>query len=48
MSCWRVSQRKELILKVIKTYGGIDILINNAAINPIHDSLENMTAIYDK
>ena len=42
-------QRKELIQKVIKTYGGIDILINNAAINPIHDSLENMTeAIYDK
>jgi len=42
-------QRKELIQKTIKIYGGIDIFINNAGINPVHDSLEKMTeAIYDK
>ena len=42
-------QRKELIQKTIKIYGGIDIFINNAAINPVHDSLEKMTeATYDK
>ena len=42
-------QRKELIQKTVKIYGGIDIFINNAGINPVHDSLEKMTeAIYDK
>jgi len=42
-------QRKELVKKTIKTYGGIDILVNNAAINPVHDSLDKMTeTVYDK
>ncbi|MEE3034513.1 MAG: glucose 1-dehydrogenase [Bacteroidota bacterium] len=42
-------QRKELVEKTIKTYGGIDILVNNAAINPVHDSLDKMTeTVYDK
>ena len=42
-------QRKGLIQQTIKIYGGIDIFINNAAINPVQDSLENMTeSIYDK
>ncbi len=42
-------QRKELIEKTIKTYGGIDILVNNAAINPVQDSLDKITeTIYDK
>ena len=34
---------------ILDKFASIDIVINNAAINPIHDSLENMTeAIYDK
>ena len=42
-------QRKQLVEKTIENYGRLDILINNAAINPVHDSLEKMTeAIYDK
>jgi len=42
-------QRKILVNKTIETYGGIDILINNAAINPVFIGLESMSEeIYDK
>ncbi|MDO7570670.1 MAG: SDR family oxidoreductase, partial [Flavobacteriaceae bacterium] len=42
-------QRKILVNKTIETYGGIDILINNAAINPVFKGLESMSEeIYDK
>ena len=42
-------QRKILVTKTIETYGGIDILINNAAINPVFKGLESMSEeIYDK
>mgnify|MGYP003308524775 FL=1 len=43
------NQRKELVKKTIDVYGRIDILINNAAINPVHNSIENMSSeVYDK
>ena len=42
-------QRKILVNKTIETYGVIDILINNAAINPVFKGLESMSEeIYDK
>ena len=42
-------QRKILVNKTIETYGCIDILINNAAINPVFKGLESMSEeIYDK
>ena len=43
------NQRKELVKKTIDVHGRIDILINNAAINPVHNSIENMSSeVYDK
>ena len=43
------NQRKELVKKTIDVYGRIDILINNAAINPVNNSIENMSSeVYDK
>ena len=43
------NQRKELVKKTIDIYGRIDILVNNAAINPVHDSIEKMSIeVYDK
>jgi len=43
------NQRKELVKKTIDIYGRIDILVNNAAINPVHDSIEKMSSkVYDK
>ena len=43
------NQRKDLVKKTIDIYGRIDILINNAAINPVHDSIEKMSSeVYDK
>ena len=43
------NQRKYLVKKTIDIYGRIDILINNAAINPVHNSIENMSSeVYDK
>ena len=35
-----LEQRKALVEKTIATYGGIDILVNNAAINPIFGPIE--------
>ncbi len=42
-------QRENLITQTIKTYGQIDILVNNAAINPVYGPLEaTEDAIFDK
>ena len=42
-------QRNALIEKTVKECGGIDILVNNAAINPIYGPIENTTSeIFDK
>lgn len=37
----KADQREQLIQKTIAHYGGIDILVNNAAINPVFGPLEN-------
>jgi len=43
------NQRKNLVQKTIESFGKIDILVNNAAINPVYDSIENMSSeVYDK
>ena len=43
------NQRKDLIKKTIESFGKIDILVNNAAINPVYDSLENISSeVYEK
>ena len=43
------NQRKDLVKKTTDIYGRIDILVNNAAINPVHDSIEKMSSeVYDK
>ena len=42
-------QRKNLVTKTIETFGRIDILVNNAAINPIYGPIEDVdSAIFDK
>ncbi len=42
-------QRKNLIEKTITHYGGIDILVNNAAINPIYGPIEDAEeGVFDK
>lgn len=42
-------QRKSLIAKTIEHYGRIDILVNNAAINPYYGPLEGSNeAVFDK
>lgn len=45
----KVDQRKELIEKTIEHYGGVDILVNNAAINPIYAPIEEAEEeVFDK
>ncbi len=45
----KADQRENLVQKTIETLGGIDILINNAAINPIYGPLEDAEeAVFDK
>ncbi len=42
-------QLKNLVTETVARYGGIDILINNAATNPVYDGIEKMNAeIFDK
>lgn len=42
-------QRKHLISEIENTLGGIDILVNNAATNPVYGALEAMDAeLFDK
>jgi dehydrogenase/reductase SDR family protein 4 len=41
--------RNQLISKTIKTFGRIDILVNNAAINPVYSPIEEVdSVIFDK
>ncbi len=42
-------QREELIQKTIAEYGRIDILVNNAAVNPVYGALEEASdEVFDK
>jgi len=42
-------QRIKLVEKTINEFGRIDILVNNAAINPVYESIQNMpNEVYDK
>jgi NAD(P)-dependent dehydrogenase (short-subunit alcohol dehydrogenase family) len=42
-------QREALLAKTIETYGGVDILINNAAINPFYGPIhEHEEWVFDK
>ena len=43
------AQLKNLVEKTIEKYGGIDILVNNAATNPVYDKLADMGGeVFDK
>lgn len=42
-------QREQLVAKTIETYGRLDILVNNAAINPFYGPLESaQEEVFDK
>jgi len=42
-------QREQLVKKTIEHFGGIDILVNNAAINPIYGPIEEAEeSVFDK
>jgi len=42
-------QLKNLVKKTVEIYGGVDILINNAATNPVYDGIEKMDVkVFDK
>lgn len=42
-------QREQLVEKTVAAFGGIDILVNNAAINPVFGPVEEATeAVFDK
>lgn len=42
-------QLESMVHKVVSKYGGVDILVNNAAINPTFDKLSNADeAVFDK
>lgn len=43
------AQLQNLVQKTVDTYGGVDIVINNAATNPVYDKIhKNDGAIFDK
>jgi len=45
----KADQRENLVQKTIEQYGGVDILVNNAAINPIYGPLEDAEeVVFDK
>ncbi|WP_298318870.1 SDR family NAD(P)-dependent oxidoreductase [uncultured Aquimarina sp.] len=45
----KADQRANLVQKTIEHYGGIDILVNNAAINPIYGPIEDADEeVFDK
>ncbi len=45
----KAEQRENLVQKTIEHYGGIDILVNNAAINPIYGPIEDAEeGVFDK
>ncbi|WP_299222786.1 glucose 1-dehydrogenase [uncultured Aquimarina sp.] len=45
----KADQRAHLVKKTIEHYGGIDILVNNAAINPIYGPIEDAEEeVFDK
>ncbi|MDH7446637.1 SDR family NAD(P)-dependent oxidoreductase [Aquimarina sp. 2201CG14-23] len=45
----KADQREQLVQKTIEHYGGIDILVNNAAINPIYGPIEDAEeSVFDK
>lgn len=45
----KAEQREQLVRQTVETYGGIDILVCNAATNPFYGSLTDVNeAVYDK